>query len=125
MSGVLLLEPLEGLFGSVELLLSFLCFFLLVLVSVELFWSVPEVPLAVEEPDWLFISELEEPLELGLLVELLGVWELLGELLDCGSVLDEGDVACAAAMPIEKIAAVAIARSFLDIFIHLLRRSGV
>ncbi len=113
MSGVLVLDPLEGAFGSVELSFSlfFLCFFLPVLVSVELVWSVPEVPLAVE-PDWLFISELEEPVELVPLA-LEPLCELLGELLDCGSVLED----CAAAMPIEKIAAVAIARSFLDIFI--------
>ena len=82
----------------------------------ELFWSVPAVPLAVEDPDWLFISELEEPVEL-VPLELVPLCELLGELLDCGSVLDDGDVDCAAAMPIEKIAAVAIARSFLDICI--------
>ena len=90
-------------------MLCFLCFFFPVLVSVELVWSVPLVPLAVDpvEPvlDWPAVSVLEEPVPL---VE--PDCELLG---DCEAVPED----CAAAIPIEKSAAVAIARSFFDILI--------
>jgi hypothetical protein len=76
----LLLEPLwsELLLLLWSVLLCFLCFFFLpVLVSVELFWSlpVPLVPLAVEPvplvpvPDCPLISELDDPLEPVPLVE--------------------------------------------------------
>ena len=89
--------------ASVLLLLFFLCFFFPV-VSVEdaLLWSVldPEVP---------FISVLElplvEPVEPAEDDPLCGD-ELGEEVLDC----------CATAIPTENRAAVAIARSFLDIF---------
>jgi hypothetical protein len=115
LSGVLLVLPLEVLFGSelVEvselLLLFFLCFFFVVVV-VEVVVSVldPEVP--PMSP-----VELDEPLvvELGLLLlGALGSVPLFGELVpDC----------CATAMPIENNAAVLIERSFLDIRISYFR----
>ncbi len=111
-SGVLL-EPLDVPLWSEEFFLFFFCFFLPVLVSVELFWSlpVPEVPLAVDPvlplPDWPLISELE-PLEPVPLVEPV----LLDPLPDWPAPDDEVPDDCAAAIPIEKMAAVAIARSF-------------
>ncbi len=115
------LPLVEPLWSELELLLCFLCFFLPVLVSVELFWSepVPDVPLALEEPldpvpDWPLMSELDpvdplplvEPDEEEPVPDWLPV-EPVPEL-----ALPED---CAAAIPIEKRAAVAIARSFLDI----------
>lgn len=108
MSGVLLL-PLEVPFGfdvsellpdvSELLLLFFLCFFFLVVVSAE-------ESLAGLEP----LVPLISP-ELPLLVE-------DGLLLPCGLDPVPGELVpdcCATAMPIEKRAAVEIARSFLDI----------
>ena len=125
MSG--LAVPLELLFGVVlfglfwvsvllasEFLCFLWCFFLPVLVSVE-FWSVP-VP--VVPPAEVSMPVLELPV-----VPIVDAplpdccaepeLELDPEVPDCPPVADPLD--CAAAMPIENSAAVAIARSFLDI----------
>ena len=119
MSGVLLVLPLEVLFGfdvsellpdvSELLLLFFLCFFFLVVVSAE---DALESELEPLVP--LMSPELPLLVEDGLLLP-CGLDPVPGELVpDC----------CATAMPIEKRAAVEIARSFLDIRISCCGRSG-